>query len=289
VPPPEGVKFEFKATVRLKDELNKIRSEGGVLGHLLSGQTFQEVATRAYRILDLKGDPSWEAMLRTMSPFYGMEYDERAHEDLTWRLAAGRSWLEAGIHIEPKFVAAQPYWTSLIIEDCQYLPRFKDREDRVRVYMRVLGGRFAGHQLIQVWSHKYHTRFVAKEIGFPIYEPVHYRELTQTWFVGLLDSENPKRAVITEIFGSSGAVAHNRKLREGRVNGCPWKHEWMCHQCHRGYEGTDGCIHAAHKHTFVQRACSRCKNTEAWFDPASDMPICVSCLARERRRAGMGG
>jgi hypothetical protein len=289
VPPPEGARFAFKAIIRLKNRLQGIRNEGEVLGQKLAGSVFEKVSTRAYRHLDLEGDHTWEALMQTIGPFYGLEYDERAHEELTWRLAAGREWLEAGVPIAPKFVSAKPYWTALIIEDCQYLPKYRDREDRVRVHMRALGGLFSGHSFTQVWSHKYHTRFVAKEIGFPIYEPVNYRELTQMWLVGLLDSQNPKRPEIVEIYGSSGALAHNRKLRERRINGCPWNHEWMCHQCHRGYEGTDGCIHAAHRRTFVQAVCSRCKNTEAWFDPASDIPICVSCLARERRRAGMGG
>jgi hypothetical protein len=258
------------------------------LGEPLEGGKYQEVITRAYACLSLQDDVAWEALMRTMAPFYGMEYTEAQHTELSWRLAAGRDWLEAGIHIEPKFVSAQPYWAPVLMEDCQYMPKFRDREDRVRARMRLLAGRFSGHAFTQAWSHKYHTRFLAKEIGFPIYEPVNYRELTNMWFAGLLDTRNPKRPSIVEVFGPSGAVSHNRQLRKSRGH-CPYGHVWECWKCHLGYSGAGGCIKATHMHTFVRRSCPRCHNTEAWFDPASSFNFCVTCLARDRRRAMMGG
>jgi hypothetical protein len=287
VPPPEGTKFKFKTVIRLKDELHFLRD--GIAGELLSGSRYEEVLTRACRCLELKDDPPWEALMRTAAPFYGLEYTEAQHEDLTWRLAAGREWLMAGIHIEPRFVAAPPYWAPILVEDCQYLPKFRDRDDRVRVHMRLLGGRFSGHALAQSWSHKYHTRFVAKEIGFPVYEPVNYRELAQMWLAGLLDTSNPKRPLVVEIFGPSGAVAHNRKLRAAREKRCLWGHDWKCYQCHLGYFGAGGCRSATHLHTFTKQPCPRCKRTEAWFDPGSSFKFCVTCLANDRRRARMGG
>jgi len=288
MPPPEGMRFAFGAVMSLQIPVKKHVWFDEVRFKTLTGDVFTSLCMSVMRALDLEGDASWEAVVQSLNNLYGGVYTDEVCNVLVWRLAAGAEWLKQGCAIEGVFRKVPPHWAPILIEDCQYVPRNQMRDETVKVFMRVLGGRFAGLPFSQKWPYRYHVHVVAKELGFPLYETSNYRELTRMRMVGLLDTSNLRYVSVVEVFGSSGAKNYNKKLMKLRAT-CHFGYKWACYQCSLGYTGTKSCSHATHSQGFEQRPCSRCSKTDAWFDPASDYPYCLSCLAADKRRSSFGG
>ena len=262
MPPPEGTKFPFQEALRIKDLLTPLMWVDEWTEQPLEEGRFQDLAKLIYRALKLKIS-SWDALVRTLQPLYGDVYVEEKWKETVWRISAGLPWIKQGHVTKPAFVKHPEHWVSLLVEDVQYTTPSKKGAVRVKVWFRILGGTFSGLAFTQLWPHWYHTREVSKELGFPLWEAVHYKELVYARLGGLLNTENPNYPTLTEVYGASGAVTYNRKMRKERAKDCLRGYEWLCHECSIGLYGTksgDGCIRATHPLTYVQRACERCSD-----------------------------
>lgn len=291
MPPPEGTVFSFKPVLQLQFELAwKMRIPEWDETPLVE-ERFQELAKLVYQHLGLEIS-SWDALVEQLHPLYGEGYTEQKRRDMAWRVAAAAPWLRNGYATKPVFAPFKEHWVPLIVEGCRYGRPGKRGEARIKVWLRIVGGLFSGLAFAQTWPHWYHIREVAKEIGFPLYQPVHYRELAGMWLGGLLCTEDPRYPTVLEIFGPSSAVTHNRALRKERAQECHRGFRWLCHECTIGLDGTgvqDGCRRATHLRTFSRGVCPRCKRKDAWFDPDSNNKWCLRCVANDakaRIRAG---
>lgn len=283
--PPEGTKFPFRAALGVKDLLMPLMWVDEWTEKVLEGERFQDLAKLIFTTLKLKID-SWDALVKVLQPLYGDVYAEEKWKEAVWRISAGLPWIKNGHATKPVFVKQPDHWVPLLVEDVQYTAPSKKGEVRVKVWFRILGGVFSGLGFTQVWSHKYHTRVLSKELGFPLWEAVHYKELVYAFIGGLLSTEEPRFPTLVEVYGSSGALNHNRKMRKDRAEDCLRGHEWLCHECSIGLYGEkrgDGCIRATHPLTYVQRACERCRQ-DSMFDPASKSKFCLRCVAKEARK-----
>jgi hypothetical protein len=292
MPPPEGTKFPFKDAFKLQAALTWTMRVSDWDDEPIVEARFQSLAKLVYKVLRLKIG-SWDALIEQLRPMYGEAYTEQKRQAMAWRLAAATPWLKKGYATKAKFENYREHWVPLLIEDCQYGKPSRRGEARVKVWFRVLAGVFSGLPFTQLWSHRYHVRGAAKEIGFPLYGTIHYRELTSTWLGGLLQVEDPRFPTVVDVYGSSAAIQHNRMLRKEREEECIRDFRWTCYECSVGLKGTglqDGCHRATHPHTFKQGSCIRCKREDAWFDPGSKSKWCLRCVAREaKERIRVGG
>ncbi len=283
MPPPEGVRFQFRAVMKRRDDLvMKVNLAGDYLDQPFADERFQRYTEEVRKLFSLKQELK-KGIMDVAAPYYGRPLREPELEELTWRLAASYDLLQQGGSGQARFVLSQPEWVPLLIEDCAYTSPSQSGKTRISVTFRLLGGRFAGLRFSQALNHVYLTRVLAPEIGFPRFSSLHHGELVQCWLGSEFNVPEPERPAIQDVYGTSVAIEHNRQLRKIRDEPCPKGYDWACHKCPVGYEYPDGCPRATHTKTFVRRPCEECRSEKAYFDPSRNDKRCVVCNARMLR------
>lgn len=292
MPPPEGTKFSFKEVMNRRETLIRALDVPAWKDQPLALENFNTLVNVVY--VAMKFDPEVLPVLtEQLQSYYGKTYNDQMLDDISWRVSSSYRWLVKGYTTRDKFYVHKEHWVPLLLSDCHYTSPGKNGAVRVRVYFRVLGGPFSGLAFTQDWPHWYHVREVAKEMGFLKYSSVHYRETANMWLGGLLRVEDVRFPAVVEVYGASGAVAHNRRLRAMRDKPCVAGFNHQCHQCQIGYSEVrfnDGCSRATHSRNLIKKMCTYCSK-ESWFDPLTpNASRCLGCVAREvKGRLMIGG
>lgn len=157
---------------------------------------------------------------------------------------------------------------------------------------RIMSGQATGKRFTLFWSLKY-ARFVSRSLGFRRTRQGYLRmtdgaDLVRMRLYLLFDPKLSRedRPGSYHFYVSSACKKYNQKIlkQRFRIIPCPLRYtlsEQACHNCPQGY---DQCNAGCHPATYVTKACPRCDNTEAWFDPLGRNVICVECEDQERRQ-----
>lgn len=280
MPLPPDWKFSFQAVLkRYEQVVVQIHCNGPYSGMNFEGETFKHYVESACSFF--KFDESARRCFECcITAFYGQRLTDVNMKEMAWRLAAGHDRFKGGLNVYNAFQKEEEHWVPLRIEQVSFAPPSRAGKVQLALRLRALDGVFAGLVFSQRITFVFATKVIAKDLGFPRFEGMDHNELSQCHFVGSLLVENPQYPGIVEFAPTASSVAHNRRLRKARNEPCLRGFSFECHRCPIGYEGEDPCIRGTHRASFVKKDCPACK-VEAYFDPASDSQICVSCVKKK--------
>lgn len=245
-----------------------------------------------------------------LSSFASKPHTSALLDDIAWRLASCYDEMNAGRVPALVFENAAPAWTALTIVSSCFLRLSKTRQPLLEVQFRALSGLFGGLSFKQLIPHYWFTGKLGRALGGGTRERRYpdYRELSGFWFLGRLDTRDPKETRLLDFQPTSGALTHNRDLKKTRNQPCPLGYIHACYECWVGwremlplkYQGmvkqakctTDRkkanksfnlLARPVHPYHFVVGKCTYCKADEALFEPSQHSRYCQTCQAYQIR------
>jgi ribosomal protein S27E len=284
MPPPEGVRYDFKKTEQVYTKLMEL------VQHKFYDQKLDATVFPVYLecLTNALGGSDSVAFASLLLHYHNRTLTRELSSEIAWRVAGGLQLLSNGRFLEKGFTRYAPTWLPLRIEGCKH-SRFGNKTS-TEVTFRILSGCFAGLTFTQLISYKYLVNKIAKDIGFPAYKKANKNELALCWLVGLVSTDDPTRPRVEEFFASSSVLSHNRDLRKARAKPCIFGYSWLCHECTIGHSVGPAnnqyltCPRGTHQATFVEKECKKCHN-QGWFDPTSSSVICLGCTERVAKSA----
>lgn len=314
MPLPPDSKFNFRAPLKrykeLRDNLlgygNYDSFHGSLRDGAFSEEAYQDFIHRVYKLLmdpitlddpdDVDPDyivitpDACEPFQKLMLGYYGQKLSAEQFSNLLWRLACGVTEFRAGRELAPSFEpGAPPAWLPLWVEDIRPTHNSNNGRAMLALSVRVLEGRYAGLSVMQRMPQKWVLSYLARELGFPRYDPVAPTELVQCVFAAELDfSDERFGPSLSEIAVTKPMKAFTQQLRKARKSECPRNYKHLCYQCHAGHGIGDSerhappCPRACHSQSYIALPCPRCKR-DSMFDVSSRSPICVRCAVAENK------
>jgi hypothetical protein len=251
-----------------------------------TGKDFDKLITDWWDVFGQKFD--YQVLYKSLLSLVNTEITRNVVKTNTWRLAGNLDKLKRGIAVPAYTTQSNHEWVSVKIVRGQLSRSYRGKLGYTFDY-RVHNGQPAGLRFKLFWSLRY-MQFIAKSCGLKRGRKIDYHLVDGTELVGmrlylLLDPElNKEDGPGNYHFHVPPACkAANRKILKQRKRqiACPEGYalsEMPCYKCPFGY---DQCPAACHPFTHTVKACPRCLEKEAWFDPASKGVICIDCEEAE--------
>lgn len=222
--------------------------------------------------------------------------------DLAWRLAGNIDSLKAHVPVKPWMGQPVEEWMPLQIIDSEDKWCLNKKTERNELYycytMRIMAGSAAPMIIKKIWSKKFVTAMLVREIGFSApwnKLPFQNRaELVSLRILGRFDSETCKNGKpnFDKIKCSPGCLTWNKSIltmrqrfsleevkRDKDAFTCMENYpvnEVPCFACPRGYES---CQAACHPRDYYADVCPICEK-QNWFDPNQSTTYCISCASQ---------
>lgn len=287
MPPPNHFKFSINPVLRRFILVSEGANQVLLSDERFTPQMMNEYVQAASYSLKLK-KPAWSLVASAVATHCNKWLNRMVMRDIAWRVAAGYDNFIAGMPVDSALQGDIKEWVGLQIEQCCPGSPFKNGKMSLRIFFRILSGKFAGVSFDQRLPFRYVTGVLAKKIGWPRYSLVYAGELVQACLVGEV-AFSEKSTLLQEIYPSLSIIRHNRTLRKDRKipkdgprKRCPGNYDFPCHECSRGYEdaGQDGCLLATHPLAYAKAECPVCKQV-SFFEQWPRAQVCVLC---ERRK-----
>ncbi len=256
--PPKGV----RVGALVKTAVRHAQSLEFLTGRKISEATvFEELAKKLAKIF--RADLS--AVRVTLEVFLGgvQELDSKMLVRIMLKFLQNQHYLRRDLAI-PKWEPGAPTWTIMSVKD---IVDFKTADHRKLLKLQVacLTGICAGDYMEFVFAPGY-LKWMAKEVGFPAYEPVHERDIFRMKFWAKLGvGKDGRSAAITKLAASSSQKTKNRNLAKARLEKQCKFILISCPACDRGL---DQCELACRNKTIIREVDD--VQTEGQTDAGSD-------------------
>lgn len=247
------------------------------------GDELDDLAAHVVRLLP-RVTP--DAVFETIRQLAGVALTTDLCRGWAWLLAGNVPRLAAGRAVGPWQSQAEDEWLPFQIVDLEAAIKDRPRTAGANLQLRALAGSPAGLVLPQFWSVA-KLKAVARRIGFSApWGDCPYKDFAQYMnlrFLGFAIAAKSRDMLwLEELVFPGYCLEHNRQLLKRRYKTPPCPFGYGDRMCHRCPVGTEQCLAATHRRTYVRRLCPRC-NQEKYFDPNSASPNCVECTQWSQR------
>jgi len=217
----------------------------------------------------------------SLSCYRGKELNEVLLKTIFWRIACGFDLLKEGQVLAGEFRQGKDECLPLRVTQSVPAAPLQNGQAAVTLTFMIMSGVYAGLSFSQRMPYRYVVYYLAGEMGFPKFKPIHYLEMVQCVLAGVITFQDPSRPKVGDAFCPVSGKAVNRELRKNRKE-CLFDFRWPCQNCTKGYLGASPCAKATRQFSMVKRECKGCPagRVESWFDPKSNSEYCVKCQER---------
>lgn len=264
-----------------------------LVGQRLDKDNFRRLVVTLRRNFPNKGkDIDEDIIVKSVRGLAGTLLSKKELSAVAWRLAGNIRRLRNCSPVLPWGQQLRPEWVPAQVTKAT-LRWTKAKRLGATFHLQFMAGSPCPLAITQFWTHGFCSMF-SKQLGFTSsWGQMPYRDPRQLvnlrLFVKVVPELCETQPGFHEVKAPSGCVRWNRQLLSMRYRlnpamfVCPagYPVEHPCYLCPVGMNDCDASVHPL---TFKQRRCPRCRNEQAWFDPASQRKICVDCFHTLRRK-----
>lgn len=227
-----------------------------------------------------------DAIFETARQLVGVELKPEICFNFSWYIAGNLPLLKSGRPVGPWRVQVADEWAPLqAVQATVERNRFGEIGTSVR--FRVLAGTATSLIVTKFIGRRFGVA-LARRIGFSAsYEKYPFSDAKQLIGLRFLGELSAAKSTLAEprfeqIACPASMIDYNRGLLKLRLHHepCPKGYIHPCHRCVVGYRD---CPAGTHRMSYEKRFCEGC-GTDAYFDPDSSSPLCVTCDERARLR-----